>query len=659
MADNLLEHIGDLPQVINQKDTDFFEIQSINEAGNPVSSKESRLQLKNSMASSGPVPDMAETKVRDAAGAHDFETGRFYRKGAVIFRLGALYRAKNDFTSGTGFIADDWERVAQSEWGAITGTLADQADLAAALETKLNKEHDYENGVTGLFDHASGGGGYLLEDNNDDSITFIGGNADPANSTKAELYAKNRTTGVGTRIIQTLAKVFYTKNKTDRTVTNGDEVAVSADVADSLAQAKLYTDGKIAQLPKGAYYQGKLNYYGADEAALAEFAPAEGDKALVADVSKIGTYTGGAWILADIPGLQEGYYWLVVDLGEAEKHYQGRVIYNASGGWDINEDRQNMPDGVTLDYAGSTGAVEVADIHAEGVTADDTDFEEIVSGGFHAVLLSVFKKIRGLFALTAGKVNIQQNASGAGKALVIGEDGGVAPGVIPAPLESPDLTGAPTAPTAEAGTDTAQIATTAFVQAAVSAEAGARDEAITGAAGAEAADRDTAISDAVKAVLADEEGSSALPAAGSPLTFASILQTLRNGLKWAINNLPVIAVDTWADVPYTMDSNVTRNKCYVKYNAALNLMRVHFSGDKISTVTLGMTIMTITLPKPISHDFVSVIGFDIISTGRVACVLSIRPNGILNMYPYMTQWTGTVPTYANCQLYGDYIVYLG
>lgn len=41
-----------------------------------------------------------------------------------------------------------------------------------------------------------------------------------------------------------------------------------------------------------------------------------------------------------------------------------------------------------------------------------------------------------------------------------------------APLESPDLTGTPTAPTATSGTDTTQIATTAFVMAALSSAGG-------------------------------------------------------------------------------------------------------------------------------------------------------------------------------------------
>jgi hypothetical protein len=472
MADNLLEHIGDLPQVVNQKDADLFEIEGTDGSGNPTSNKESRLQLKNNMAAAGPVPDMVDTRIDAAAGIHDFETARPYRKGAVILRLGSLWRAKNAFTSGTGFIEDEWEQIPAGKWGTLNGSLADQADLKNALDEKLDREIDYGNGVESEFFHESDGGGYRLNDNNDNSVSFVGGNADASSELKIEAYAKNRTTNIGTRIMQTLSKIFYTKNKADMTVTNGDEIAVLSDVADSLAQSKNYTDGKVSQVSSGSSYQGKLDYYGVNEAALAEFTPAEGQTALVADVKKIGTYTSGSWILEDIDNLQEGFYWLVVDLGGAEKHYQGQVIYNAQGGWDINEDRHSMPDGVTLDYDAATGALEVADIHAENVTADDTDFGDTVSGGFHAVLLAVFGKIRGLFALLAGKVNIQQNTSDAGKALVIGEDGLVTTGVIPAPLASPELTGTPTAPTAEAGTNTTQLATTAFVQDAVSGGGG-------------------------------------------------------------------------------------------------------------------------------------------------------------------------------------------
>jgi hypothetical protein len=88
-----------------------------------------------------------------------------------------------------------------------------------------------------------------------------------------------------------------------------------------------------------------------------------------------------------------------------------------------------MPDGVTLEYNPADGSTMVAGINITDVTPDDTDFEETVSGDFHAVLKAVFQKIRGIFALLAGKLNIQQNALDEGKAMVIGSDGKLAPGV--------------------------------------------------------------------------------------------------------------------------------------------------------------------------------------------------------------------------------------
>lgn len=59
----------------------------------------------------------------------------------------------------------------------------------------------------------------------------------------------------------------------------------------------------------------------------------------------------------------------------------------------------------------------------------------------------------------------------------------VAAEALKAPLASPALTGTPTAPTAAAGTNTTQLATTAFVGTAVANEANARNSAITSAIG--------------------------------------------------------------------------------------------------------------------------------------------------------------------------------
>ena len=64
---------------------------------------------------------------------------------------------------------------------------------------------------------------------------------------------------------------------------------------------------------------------------------------------------------------------------------------------------------------------------------------------------------------------------GAGKTLAVA--GSISGGVI-APLASPTFTGTPAAPTAAPGTDTTQIATTAFVKAAAAAAATAAAQAL-------------------------------------------------------------------------------------------------------------------------------------------------------------------------------------
>lgn len=78
-----------------------------------------------------------------------------------------------------------------------------------------------------------------------------------------------------------------------------------------------------------------------------------------------------------------------------------------------------------------------------------------------------------------------------------------------APLASPALTGTPTAPTADEGTSTTQIATTAFVQTAVSSEASERESAdstLTTSLSDEASAReaaDTAINATLTSIQAD------------------------------------------------------------------------------------------------------------------------------------------------------------
>jgi hypothetical protein len=113
---------------------------------------------------------------------------------------------------------------------------------------------------------------------------------------------------------------------------------------------------------------------------------------------------------------------------------------------------------------------------------------------------------------------------------------------LKAPLNSPGLTGTPTAPTATAGTSTTQIATTAFVQAAVSAAGGG-----------------TVVSVDITPPPAG------ITASGGPITsFGSITLALANDLAGlealSGTGVPIrTATDTWSQLEVDTDTNLTAN----------------------------------------------------------------------------------------------------
>ena len=188
-------------------------------------------------------------------------------------------------------------------------------------------------------------------------------------------------------------------------------------------------------------------------------------------------------------------------------------------------------------------------------------------------------------------------------------------------------------------------------------------EQLTAAVGQEAADRDEAIAEAVETTLTDGAASSALP----PVTktaFSSLLQGIRNNLKWVWENiLTKTAANTWAAVPYTAAANFTKLGFSVKYNAALNIMRIRFDADVVTTFTIGMTLLTLTLPKSVSKTQRGMFGADMYTgttqVGRMALSANVVSGGALTVFPRITtQASGAVPSLDNCRLYGDVWVYL-
>ncbi|MDR2030419.1 MAG: hypothetical protein LBP65_03070, partial [Puniceicoccales bacterium] len=79
------------------------------------------------------------------------------------------------------------------------------------------------------FFHESDGGGYRFTDSSAGTVSFVGCN-DDAEPVKIELYAKDSTSNVGSRILQTLGGVYYTACKTDMTFAAGDEIATLAKI---------------------------------------------------------------------------------------------------------------------------------------------------------------------------------------------------------------------------------------------------------------------------------------------------------------------------------------------------------------------------------------------------------------------------------------------
>jgi hypothetical protein len=134
------------------------------------------------------------------------------------------------------------------------------------ISGKLDKQAVYTSvGVTSTFFHEEDGGGYKLADTNDNSISFVGGNADPDSPIKVETYAKTVSDNIGTRIIQTLEKIYYTAGKDSSTFVDGDEVAVKANIPTALSS--LTNDGNF--VTDSSYVHTDNNFTTAEKTKLA------------------------------------------------------------------------------------------------------------------------------------------------------------------------------------------------------------------------------------------------------------------------------------------------------------------------------------------------------------------------------------------------------
>ncbi|MDR1252916.1 MAG: hypothetical protein LBK62_12270 [Treponema sp.] len=142
-----------------------------------------------------------ETRIAATIGARDFEQNHSYKQNQLIFYSNKLYRARYAFTSGTDFNAPDWQKVSSTEWGDIDGTITDQADLAAALNARLNKSADHANGST-VISNDDASSGFDIATVQDDTGTHFnfGTNTDAGNPVLGGMDARPAaSTTTGTR----------------------------------------------------------------------------------------------------------------------------------------------------------------------------------------------------------------------------------------------------------------------------------------------------------------------------------------------------------------------------------------------------------------------------------------------------------------------------
>ena len=127
------------------------------------------------------------------------------------------------------------------------------------------------NGKAYVWNESDGGG--VRFENNDGTKSFIGCNDEGAGGIAAQIYAKNGTTNVGTRINVTTTGIYYTNGKTNGSFTAGDEIATKKDVQGDAASKTVY----VVETSGGSQdeYSKRYDFYQGSEGSPASPVPSE------------------------------------------------------------------------------------------------------------------------------------------------------------------------------------------------------------------------------------------------------------------------------------------------------------------------------------------------------------------------------------------------
>jgi hypothetical protein len=176
-----------------------------------------------------------------------------------------------------------------------------------------------------------------------------------------------------------------------------------------------------------------------------------------------------------------------------------------------------------------------------------------------------------------------------------------------------------------------------------------------------------AVSKGAQTTLESQSASSTLPAAGSPLSFGGILQTVRNNLRELFENRVTPGDFTWNEAIGTASGfnfgtglgDLTQVKAY--YSSVTKTLKINLDGMRVVTPSEYKTLFTIpgasmagTNPRKRFAVMAELSGMG----GQLApCLVSaIQDGGNINVtwMPALSGYFYSVSTFANCVLFGDF-----
>jgi hypothetical protein len=186
------------------------------------------------------------------------------------------------------------------------------ASLPSLAADKLDVSADHKNGVTETRILDSITSGHRMSDKNDGTVSFNGFVTDPDDPIKQKMITTDIESGNSAGLLFDKDKAYYIKGKTEEQRTTGDEIVTKEFV---------------------------LN-----------------------NTQNVVRYIGQCDTQDELPDsqLHGGDQYRIFDLGVAYNNHAGWATWNEiSSQWDIVEDKQNVPDGVSLGYNSNTGATEI------------------------------------------------------------------------------------------------------------------------------------------------------------------------------------------------------------------------------------------------------------------------------------------------------------